>query len=198
MEKEIWLRTLDYQLLSRQKQRKKDIADESKRLNDMNENELKAEADKIFIEHDNMTREEVIQKLLKDYQIYLGYGEGKRTQKGKGFFGDLYKSAKEKINKVKDKITDVKDKIVKFFQPRLDSYNNKTRKNLEKYGNIPISSIDVMREPISSYINTFLNGITFGGWDDAKKKVGYDDMFHLGMVVTLDTGVKIKVEKNDN
>lgn len=179
-----------------------EIKTELNRLNLLSYQELKKEAENQKKYKRGINSEEMRALLLDEFKSLIQGGNGKhRRQRGKGFFGDLYKSAKDKIDKVKekitDKITDVKDKIVKFFQPRLDSYNNKTRKNLEKYGNIPISNIDVMREPISSYINTFLNGITFGGWDEAKKKVGYDDMFHLGMVVTLNTDQKIKIEKND-
>jgi hypothetical protein len=56
----------------------------------------------------------------------------------------------------------------------------------------PITSIKVGRMPISKGINTLLNVVTLGGWEKAKREVGYSDAFHLYLVINN----KYRLERN--
>ena len=68
---------------------------------------------------------------------------------------------------------------------------------LEQYhGNQRITFIKVVREPIQSFVNTIVNGITLGKFDEIKKEKGYDAFFHLYIFARLDNKVWIRIEKN--
>ncbi len=117
--------------------------------------------------HDNM----VLGRLKPEYKHLEGEG--------------LFDFLKDKFNAVKD-----------YLRPRNDSYNNKSRKTLEEFGNDPIESIELVRTPIKSMLNTALNVISLGRWDLLKSKYAFDKLFHLGMVVRLGSK-NILVEKNE-
>jgi hypothetical protein len=71
------------------------------------------------------------------------------------------------------------------------------RNTMEDYGNEFIQSLMIRRDPIQSALNTAFELITLGQWSKAKSAEHYDDMFHLGLVLTLASGKQILVEKNE-
>ena len=83
-----------------------------------------------------------------------------------------------------------------IFRPRTDSYNNKSRKTLELYGNEPISSMYIMRAPIKSMVDKLLNFVSLGKWNEIKDKNNYDKFYHLSLVCEVGHR-KIIVEKNE-
>jgi hypothetical protein len=117
--------------------------------------------------HQNM----ILGKLKPEYQHLEGEG--------------LFDFLKDKFNAVKD-----------YLKPRNDSYNNKSRSTLEQYGNEPIESIELVRTPIKSMLNSALNFISLGRWDQLKQKYSFDKLFHLGLVAKL-KNKNIVVEKNE-
>lgn len=94
--------------------------------------------------------------------------------------------------------------IVRRFANILISYRDnfppKERELLKLYGTYKIRSITVIREPIMREIDTVLNLISFGKWQQAKEDSKYDKMFHLYAVLDVykenDTAF-IKIEKNE-
>ncbi len=104
----------------------------------------------------------------------------KETLKGSGIFDFL----KKPIAFIKD-----------VFKPTY-KLNNVSTRTLNQYGNKPISSISVYRTPIMNIIDTFLNLLSFGKFDEAKNKYGYDKLFHLALVCIVDNK-QIIVEKNE-
>jgi hypothetical protein len=54
---------------------------------------------------------------------------------------------------------------------------------LNKHGDTPIETLTVRRAPISKNLDFVFNLITSGQWESAKSKIGYDDMFHLVLIV---------------
>lgn len=58
---------------------------------------------------------------------------------------------------------------------------------LQKYGNEKIVEMSVGRKPITSAIRKIVNIIT---------DVPYDDLFHLFIIVKLENGVELKLERN--
>lgn len=76
------------------------------------------------------------------------------------------------------------------------SYPKRVRDLLDRYGNDVIESIEIRRNPISSFLDKALNVLSFGSWADLKKKYGYDQFFHLFLVISLKTGKKFLLEKN--
>lgn len=72
------------------------------------------------------------------------------------------------------------------------------RKLLEKYGDWQISNIMVGRTPLPSVIQKIASLLTLGAVDEKIKELGYDNMYHLFMIITIDNGQskKLKFEKN--
>jgi len=65
-------------------------------------------------------------------------------------------------------------------------YNNFDARNqefLKAHGSEPITSLKIRRAPISNNINIALNLLSLGQWNQSRAKYGYDDLFHLGLIV---------------
>jgi len=59
----------------------------------------------------------------------------------------------------------------------------KSRKLLMGIANEPITSMEVIRTPIESYINNVLNAISLGAFKKAVATLGYDKLFHLSLYI---------------
>lgn len=83
---------------------------------------------------------------------------------------------------------------IKGFELSLKGYRKNikpsSRKVLEKYGNMEIKDVKVCRRPISDKIGKLLKVF------QNKEKVPFDTLFHLFLVLTLENGKQISVEKN--
>jgi len=104
--------------------------------------------------------------------------------------GSIFSSAKELFSKVTGKVKD-------FFSPRLDSFNNISSRNLKTYGDQKVQDILIYRTPIPGLLNTALNAVSFGKWNEARQKYGFDKLYHLALVFRLSSGKNIIVEKNE-
>lgn len=93
-------------------------------------------------------------------------------------------------------LTKTKDKVIDFFSPR-NNYNNNSKRNLEKYGYNKIVSISIYRTPLPDLLNNIINIVSLGKWKDLVKKYGFDKLFHLALVLTLDNNKNIIIEKNE-
>ena len=82
------------------------------------------------------------------------------------------------------------------FLRKLD-FSNKIKKILKKYGDKKILAIRVGRRPISNMVEKAFNIISLGKWDKLRKKYYYDKLFHLFLIITLEDGTKLSLEKND-
>lgn len=124
-------------------------------------------------------------KINKDITLVFGKLKPKYIHlEGSGFF-DWIKSGFEKVKNL-------------FSVP--DNYNNTSKKTLDEYGNLPIVKIAIYRTPINTTLNSALNFISLGKWNDLRKKYGFDKLFHLALVITVNkNGVNknIIVEKNE-
>lgn len=57
------------------------------------------------------------------------------------------------------------------------------RKMLDTKGSVKISSIKIVRTPLSGFITSLLNVISLGAYQKAVKESPYDSMFHLAMLI---------------
>ena len=103
---------------------------------------------------------------------------------------------KKKANEVKQVVQKVVQKVGNVFKPRLDSYNNTTRKTLEEYGNLPIKSLTICRTPIMKILDTVINFLSLNKFSDLKKKYGFDELYHLQLVANIGNK-NIVIEKNE-
>ena len=67
---------------------------------------------------------------------------------------------------------------------------------MKNLGIFKIKEIYIGRNPIQSYVTKLLNLLTLGKLEQQKKKLHYDDLYHLYMIVVLESGMNLLVEKN--
>jgi hypothetical protein len=79
----------------------------------------------------------------------------------------------------------------------IDQFNPTIKKQLLILGNKKIINIQICRKPIQQYINTVLNVLSFGQFEENLKNSDYDKLFHLFLYITLEPGQKIVLEKNE-
>ncbi len=71
---------------------------------------------------------------------------------------------------------------------------------LQRVGSSPVVRIKVCRAPLQQLVGTALNLATFNKWERAVGSYGYDKIFHLYLVATLNYNgslLKVVVEKNE-
>lgn len=114
--------------------------------------------------------------------------------------GGLFDFLKSAGNKVKNLATNVGKRITGTILGRND-YPPAERSLIAKYGNLPIKQICIYREPLEKSVNTLTNVLSVGQMGQLKKKYGFDEMYHLYMVITVqespDKLVPILIEKNE-
>ncbi len=109
----------------------------------------------------------------------------------------LFDSIKKGFNKIKEKVSDI------FSFKGRDRLSPNCRKILEKYGSWKILEIRVIRSPIVKALETVLNIISSGKFEERKKELNYDKLFHLYSIVVLKNPnnpselVGIECEKNE-
>jgi hypothetical protein len=98
------------------------------------------------------------------------------------------------IDDAKDKFSDYKRRIVEFFGGR-KQFEPKSLATLEHLGDKKVTGIEVCREPIQKYIQVVATLLTAGKIDEARKKYGYADLYHLWAYITLEGGYHVIYEK---
>jgi hypothetical protein len=97
-------------------------------------------------------------------------------------------------------INNLSNKVNRFFSLR-DKLSRSVEKNLKSYGDIEIIEIKAFRTPLNSILRkaiNFLDGIlTKGALQKEIKNKGYDELYHLGILITLKGGAKFIFEKNE-
>lgn len=90
------------------------------------------------------------------------------------------------------------DYIGNIFNPKK---SRDTEKYLKKLNGFYLSEIVVYRTPIQSMISKLLNVISSGNFEKEKKKLNYDQIFHLFMIMKLEKDNEtryIRIEKQPN
>jgi hypothetical protein len=87
-------------------------------------------------------------------------------------------------------------KIAKALILGRNDYSPKVRNILKKYGNEIIVSYKLKRTPVSSLITSALSAVSLGEFGKRLKNSDYDELFHLFLEMTTQTGKRISVEKN--
>ena len=115
---------------------------------------------------------------------------------GAGFFGDIWNATKRVVSKVVNRVKDVSKGIRNDYSPSV-------RAILAQVGDRPVVQAYVRRDPIVSLLNTALNFISRGKWNEARAKYNYDKLFHLGLEVVIkvdnesDILARYVMEKNE-
>ena len=75
-------------------------------------------------------------------------------------------------------------------------FTDAQKKVLERYGNLPITSIQIGRTPLPYLMTAVLNIVSLGMFKKLLKASPYDRLYHLFAVVTVEGGARLLVEKN--
>jgi len=76
-------------------------------------------------------------------------------------------------------------------------YPPAVRNFLDANGSKIVVQVDVGRDPVFSILEKALNVISRGQYEQNKRALNYDKMFHLYTVITLNDGRKYKLQKNE-
>jgi len=141
-------------------------------------------------------------KLAKRKQT-LESNKKKRQQmkmKGDGIFSDISNAIKKTfhtaVRKTKNTISDI-EKYKDVVLHGRDDYQPKVRKILSEYGDKMVKSAIVMRKPLSSLLMGALNTVSLGQFSKNLKNSPYDKLYHLALIVQLEDGTKLLIEKNE-
>jgi hypothetical protein len=106
----------------------------------------------------------------------------------------------------------IKKKVIKVIKPSVmpnnlnvvkeiisgrDNYPVKVVKILKQYGSNPIIGFSLKRTPVSKLLINALSVASKGEFKERLKNSEYDKLFHLYLEITLQSGKKILVEKNE-
>lgn len=61
--------------------------------------------------------------------------------------------------------------VVQRFKPNTSDFTNQCKAILAKYGQGKVTKLIIVRQPIMGVLDTLINAMTFGAFQDAKKKV---------------------------
>lgn len=125
---------------------------------------------------------------------------------GAGVFSDIVKTAKKAtaaVSKVQGKIqTGVKKVVEKVggdYASALlygrNDYSPKVRALLEKFGEEVVRSASIVRNPVQQVLVEAMNVVSFGAFKKKMKDADYDQLFHLQLDFTLESGKEMRVEK---
>ena len=129
--------------------------------------------------------------------------------KGSGFIGDAFAIAKNAFKTstrlltrgTKAAVEGFKNRVVDVSKGVRNDYPPKAREVIAKYGDGVVESLMLRRQPIQSFINTALNFISKGKWNEVRQKYSYDKLFHLSLIasVKMPNGdlQQIIIEKNE-
>ena len=67
---------------------------------------------------------------------------------------------------------------------------------MSKYGHMKIISAKIRRAPIGSGLNFLMNLLSLGKFNQFRRERNFDKFFHLGIVLTLEGGKQLLLEKN--
>jgi hypothetical protein len=122
-------------------------------------------------------------------EIFHGSGyscitHGGRTDivlKGSGWIGDFVTKMKAAAGAVASRAKSIVTKGIR------NDYNPNARAIISKYGGWRVVGVRIRREPIKSFINKALDFITRGQWSKAKDDLNYDKLYHLSLMLTLES-----------
>ena len=126
----------------------------------------------------------------------------------KGFMGEFNRKIKERDDSQLDfddvfeeeeesKLKPFIKRIFDFFQAPLRGRPKSLTKFLKNNPDLKIIHIRICRQPVEKYINYFVNLITAGRVNEAKKNYNYDNIYHLFAIITFNDGRKYHLEKNE-
>lgn len=132
------------------------------------------------------------------------------SMEGAGVFDNIVKTAKkatQAVAKVQGKIQTGVAKGVKKVVEKVggdyanallygrNDYSPKVRAILDKYGGEVVRTAAIVRNPVQQVLVEAMNVVSFGQFKKNMKNADYDQLFHLQLDFTLESGKEMRVEK---
>lgn len=115
-------------------------------------------------------------------------------KKVRRFLGKAYRATKIFMNPTKYATKLLSDTI----RDVSSQYPPQVRNILSRHGNHTIVNIKLCKEPVSENTEFLLKALAgTKTWEEAKRKYGFDKFYHLFMIVTMDDGSTLHIEKNE-
>lgn len=133
------------------------------------------------------------------------------SRKTKNTFQDIGKATKLGVNqavgfvektakKVGEVAEDVAEDVADYGKAVLfgrNDYPPKVRDILKKYGEEIVIGYKIKRTPVSKLLTSALSAVSLGTFGKRFGRSEYDELFHLFLEMTTDSGKRISVEKNE-
>jgi hypothetical protein len=136
-------------------------------------------------------------------RINICHGDGHDSDsdydmEGEGFFDDVKGAFRKAGDKIKSTATNAfhtaKDIAHKVYTGDTGLPPN-VKNILEKYGDELIRDIDIVRNPVGKALTGALSIASMGEFGRNLENAPYDKLFHLKIVITLQSGVRVSLEK---
>jgi hypothetical protein len=117
---------------------------------------------------------------------------------GEGLWDDAKDAFKRAGNKIKDTASNVYNKAKDIANKVITGDTGmppNVKKILDQYGNELISSIDIVRNPVGKALTGALSIASMGEFGKNLQNAPYDKLFHLKIVITLQSGTRVSLEK---
>lgn len=147
---------------------------------------------------------ELVDRMLR---VVHGVVEPGLVPKGGAWYSNIIKAvhkAKDNtlhlVSKVADKVVDsvpFYSRIASAIEGPRENFRPQDRKLLEQVGSQRIIDVTIGRTPVFDWIHTALGVMSFGKWPALMKQYGFDRFFHLFLILSLEDGTRVKVEKNE-
>lgn len=157
--------------------------------------EIEKEHDKVTKKSKNKRMQIVIDHLIEypDYYKRLEKMEKKADKEWEGKDKNIFKKEGGAIT---DIITKPYETIKTAFSD-ISDFNNISKDTLSKYGNLPVNIITIARTPLNTLLENTINVLSLNQFRVLKKKYGYDKLYHLSLIVSVQGGHKVVIEKNE-
>ena len=127
--------------------------------------------------------------------------KNKAINEGTGVFSDaldhISDQGKALITNAQKVIGKVKNTAVALLGGVRTHASPAVRSALKRYGSKKIIDAAVVRQPVESGVKKVVDFMTLGKLSENTKRLGYDDIFHLGLLVRLEDNTILKLEKNE-
>jgi hypothetical protein len=88
--------------------------------------------------------------------------------------------------------------LCSFLTAQIYNYNASSQRTINKYGASTVVGLTIYRKPIPSLVNTTLNIISLGKWNEERKKdKALDTLYHLTLACELNNGLTVYCQKNE-
>lgn len=115
--------------------------------------------------------------------------------KGGGIFDYIKRTASSAVKAVTSAASSVASTLASATS--INDFSSKTAAQLKRYGDYPVVAVQVRRVPIHKALDMALQGVSGGKWEELKTKYGFDQFFHLSMVVTLKGKKKVTLKPGE-